>query len=123
MLIKITLVKESLLSPYNSKRTRNLYDPRSDKPFKISRSKIDLFIECARCFYMDRRLGVGRPPGFPFNLNNAVDHLLKIEFDKYRFSRQPHPLMIENNIDAIPYTNENLDKWRSSPFSRHWQKW
>ena len=102
------------MSPYNSKRTRNLYDPRSDKPFKISRSKIDLFIECGRCFYMDRRLGVGRPQGFPFNLNNAVDHLLKLEFDKYRSSGKPHPLMTENNIDAIPYANENLNKWRTN---------
>ena len=102
------------MSPYNSKRKRNLYDPYSDKPFKISRSKIDLFIECARCFYMDRRLGVGRPPGFPFNLNNAVDHLLKLEFDQYRLSGLPHPMMTENKIDAIPYQNENLNKWRAN---------
>ena len=63
---------------YNSKRTRNLFDPNSEKPFKLSRSKIDLFWECPRCFYFDRRLGVGRPPGFPFALNSAVDHLLKL---------------------------------------------
>jgi hypothetical protein len=30
-------------------RTRNLYDPSSAKLYRISRSKIDLFIECPRC--------------------------------------------------------------------------
>ena len=30
---------------------------------------------------MDRRLGIAQPPGFPFNLNSAVDNLLKNEFD------------------------------------------
>ena len=48
---------------------------------KISRSKIDLFLECPRCFYLDVVKKIKRPPGFPFNLNNAVDMLLKKEFN------------------------------------------
>ena len=67
---------------YNAQRTRNLDDPKSSTPFKLSRSKIDLFIECPRCFYFDRKIGVARPPGFPFALNSAVDTLLKKEFDE-----------------------------------------
>ena len=51
---------------------------------KISRSKIDLFLECPRCFYLDVVKKIKRPPGFPFNLNNAVDMLLKKEFDRHR---------------------------------------
>ena len=69
---------------YNPKRTKNIYDPASKNPFKLSRSKIDLFLECPRCFYLHRRLGVGRPPGYPFTLNVAVDALLKKEFDIHR---------------------------------------
>ena len=69
---------------YNPHRSRNLYDPKSKMPFKISRSKIDRFVECPRCFYIDRRLGTDRPPGFPFNINSAVDTLLKTEFDTHR---------------------------------------
>ena len=48
------------------------YDPNSKKPFIMSRSKIDLFMECPKCFYLDRRIGIQRPPGYPFSLNNAV---------------------------------------------------
>ena len=57
---------------YNSQRTKGLYTPNASEPFKLSRSKIDLFLSCPRCFYFDRKLGVGRPPGFPFALNSAV---------------------------------------------------
>ena len=65
-------------------------------------------------FHLDRRLGVGRPPGYPFSLNSAVDALLKKEFDKYRQSAQSHPLMQEFGIDAIPFSHADLDAWRDS---------
>lgn len=99
---------------YNSNRTRNLYNPGSGEPFKLSRSKIDLFIECPRCFYLDRRLGVGRPPGYPFALNSAVDKLLKQEFDIHRASSKPHPLLEKYGVDARPVAHERLDAWREN---------
>ncbi|OGY64605.1 MAG: hypothetical protein A3I89_01630 [Candidatus Harrisonbacteria bacterium RIFCSPLOWO2_02_FULL_41_11] len=99
---------------YNAKRTRNLYNPVSDEPFRLSRSKIDLFLECPRCFYLDRRLGVGRPPGFPFSLNTAVDKLLKKEFDIHRAKGTRHPLMETYGIDAVPFEHEKIDEWRDS---------
>ena len=99
---------------YNPKRTRNFYDPNSSKAFKLSRSKINLFIECPRCFYLDRRLGVGRPPGFPFTLNSAVDSLLKKEFDLLRKDGEAHPLMKKYGIDAVPVVHEKLNEWREN---------
>ena len=99
---------------YNSRRSKNIYDPQVSEPFKLSRSKIDLFIECPRCFYLDRRLGVGRPPGFPFSLNAAVDHLLKKEFDIHRAQGTAHPLMKAYGIDAVPLQHERMDEWRDS---------
>ena len=97
---------------YKPPRTRNLYTPGSDKPFKLSRSRVELFMSCPRCFYLDRRFGVDRPPGFPFNLNSAVDALLKKEFDLYREKQQPHPLMVQNNVDAIPFQHPDIERWR-----------
>src|SRR3990167_7628355 len=99
---------------YNAKRKRNLYDPNSDIPFKISRSKIDLFLNCPRCFYLDRRLGVAQPPGYPFSLNSAVDKLLKKEFDTHRAKGRAHPLMKHYGIDAIPLAHEKINEWRDS---------
>ena len=99
---------------HKAKRTRNLFDPKSKKSYRISRSKIDLFLNCPRCFYLDRRLGVGRPAGFPFNLNSAVDALLKKEFDIHRAEKTAHPLMREYGVDAVPFQNERMDEWRDS---------
>jgi hypothetical protein len=99
---------------YKGKRTRNLFEPGSEKPFKLSRSKLESFMNCPRCFYMDRRLGVGQPPGFPFNLNSAVDLLLKKEFDEYREKQEPHPLMVTSGIDAVPFAHESMDTWREN---------
>ncbi len=99
---------------YTPKRSRNLYQSTSDKPYKLSRSKIDLFLQCPKCFYIDRKLGVGRPPSMPFNLNSAVDHLLKKEFDAFRNIKAAHPLMIKNDVDAIPYYHPDLDTWREN---------
>jgi hypothetical protein len=99
---------------YRPRRTRGLYNPTSKTPFKISRSKIDLFLECSRCFYLDRRLGVGRPPGYPFNLNSAVDALLKKEFDVHRAAGSAHPLMKSYGIDAVPFAHKDIDTWREN---------
>lgn len=84
--------------------------------WKLSRSKIDLFIECPRCFYLDNRLGTKRPSIPSFNLNIAVDELFKKEFDAYRASGEAHPLQIQYKIDAIPFAHAELDNWRD-PFT------
>ena len=99
---------------YRPQRTRNIYNPNSPEPFKLSRSKIELFMNCPRCFYLDRRLGIGQPPGFPFNLNSAVDTLLKKEFDYYRSRGETHPLITLNGIDAKPFQHDQLEEWRDS---------
>lgn len=93
---------------------KKLYDPKAKEAFRVSRSKIDLFIECPRCFFLDRRLGVSRPAGFPFNLNSAVDTLLKKEFDIHRKQKTPHPLMDSYGIDAVPFSHEKMDTWRDT---------
>ena len=61
-------------------KSRNLFDP--EKQFKISRSGVEQFLNCPRCFYLDKKIGLKQPQGFPFNLNSAVDELLKNEFDE-----------------------------------------
>jgi len=99
---------------YTPKRIKNLYDPGDISPYKLSRSKIELFMQCPRCFYLDRRLGVGRPPGYPYTLNSAVDALLKKEFDLLRQNGEVHPLMKKYGVDAIPVKHDMLDEWRNN---------
>ncbi len=99
---------------YNPNRKSNLFDKNSKVSFRLSRSKIDLFLNCPRCFYLDRRLGVAQPPGYPFSLNSAVDKLLKKEFDILREKGEAHPLMKQFGINAIPLKHEKLNQWRDA---------
>lgn len=97
-----------------------MYSPGSPLPFSMSRSKIELFENCPRCFYMDARLGLSRPSFPPFTLNSAVDTLLKNEFDILRTNGQPHELMKQYGIDAIPCNHKDLPKWRGdTPESKY----
>jgi len=82
--------------------------------WRLSRSKIELFTECPRCFYLDNRLGTARPRGPAFTLNIAVDALLKKEFDAHRKEGTAHPLMDKYGIKAVPYSHKSIDTWREN---------
>ena len=97
-------------------RQKNLYQPHSSQPFRLSRGKIDLFLECPRCFYLDRRLGLARPSMPGFALNSAVDKLLKNEFDLLRKKGQAHELMKRYGIDAVPFDHPDLPIWRDDVY-------
>lgn len=88
------------------------YKPGQRTAFKVSRSKIELFKQCQRCFWLDIRLKIKRPSSPPFQINKAIDELFKKEFDVYRAQAKPHPLMTDNQIKAVPYQHKDLDTWR-----------
>ncbi|MFA6429988.1 MAG: PD-(D/E)XK nuclease family protein [Patescibacteria group bacterium] len=90
------------------------FDPTSDRPYRLSRSKIELFTQCPQCFYLDRRLKIGRPEGPSFTLNNAVDALLKKEFDVHRARGSRHPLHEAYGLDLVPLPHEKMDEWRDA---------
>ena len=96
------------------RKERGLFKPNDDKPFKVSRSGIELFVECPSCFYLNNRIGIRRPSGPPFNINKAVDALLKKEFDVHRNGKTQHPYMKQYGIDAVPFEHELMDEWREN---------
>lgn len=96
-------------------RARSLaYKPGQKTPYKVSRSKIELYMQCPRCFWLDTRLKIKRPSSPPFNINKAIDELLKKEFDSYRIKGEPHPMMVEFGLKAVPFSHDNLDQWREN---------
>lgn len=80
---------------------------------RLSRSKVDLFIECPLCFWLDQKRGIKRPSGPPFSLNIAVDHLLKNEFDAARGVSVPQRLAREG-LTFVPAAHASLDRWREN---------
>ena len=81
---------------------------------KLSRSKIELFLDCSRCFWLDMKKGIKRPPPAPYTINSAIDGLLKQEFDVCRENGTAHYLIKKYNINAIPYKCKEINTWRTN---------
>jgi len=79
---------------------------------KLSRSKLERFLECPRCFWLETKKDIKRPPTLPYTINSSIDYLLKQEFDEHRASGTPHAIISAAGIDALPYAHPNMDTWR-----------
>jgi CRISPR/Cas system-associated exonuclease Cas4 (RecB family) len=88
------------------------YKPGQKGVHKLSRSKIELFMQCPRCFWLGEVKKIKRPDGPPFQINKAIDELFKKEFDQYRELQEPHPIMEAGGVEAVPFAHEDMDKWR-----------
>ena len=102
---------------------------------KISRSGLKLFLDCPRCFWLDVRHKIKRPPSYPYTLSSAVDFLVKQEFDKYRVKGELPPILKKffrddpaesltadrqqkerafNGASAKLFRGEQLSEWRNN---------
>ena len=97
--------------PYSIKRT-GLFNCDAAEPFKVSRSQIEAFVECPRCFWLNHRRGLRRPSSPPFLINTLIDRVLKKEFDVHRAAQTSHPIMIAHGLDAVPFQHPQIDEWR-----------
>jgi hypothetical protein len=97
---------------YRGKRVKENSYYRPGQPFRLSRSMIESFMGCQRCFYIDRRRGVGTPPGFPFAINSKVDAQVKAEFDGYRDLGETPPVLA--GFDVRPAYHDKLNAWRNN---------
>lgn len=91
-----------------------IFDPATDKPFQVSRTRVQKFLDCPRCFYIQNRLGVKDIDSYPFRLNSAVDTLLKNTFDLARAKQVPHEYFKKNGFDLVPFQHEKMDEWREN---------
>ena len=97
-------------------RSSSIYTPNQQDSFRISRSKFEDFISCQRCFYLDRVKGLDSPSVPGWSLNNAVDELLKNEFDICREKQIPHRLFAELGlINIVPFKHADIELWRKVP--------
>ena len=99
-------------------RTRNssIYIPNQQDSFRISRSKFEDFMNCERCFYLDRVKGLDSPSIPGWALNSAVDELLKNEFDICREMQVPHRIFSEFGLsNIVPFKHADIELWRKVP--------
>jgi len=95
-------------------RHRGTFNPENPEPYELSRGKIENFIKCPACFWLERAKGVKFPSIPKFNLNTNTDTLLKRDFDKYR-GKGPHPFMNANGLDHLqPFDHPDKYYWERS---------
>ncbi len=97
---------------YNPISPSKVYNPYQD--FRLSRSKIENYIRCQKCFFLENKIGLKQIPMIPFNLNIAVDELLKKEFDWHRKNQELHPLIDQYGLNFVPFDHPQIDVWRNS---------
>ena len=85
-----------------------------DVPFELSRSAVERYIQCPKCFFLEKFHNI-KPPSIPqFHLNTNTDTLLKKDFDQYR-GKEPHPIMVKAGLEhLIPFEHEDMEKWEAS---------
>lgn len=81
---------------------------------KLSRSALDQFIRCPRCFYQQRKLGLKQPSMVPLTLAVATDALLKNEFDAIRGQDVTHAVWQEHGLKVRAYAHPDIDVWRNN---------
>ena len=95
-------------------RKNSTYKYEPGNTFKLSRSGIDSFIKCKRCFYLIK-VGNIKDIGMPgFSLNSAHDELMKKELDIYRENGEAHPYMESLKRNLIPFQHEDMENWRNN---------
>ena len=96
-------------------RSSSIYIPHQAVVFRISRSKFTDFLNCRRCFYLDRVKGLVSPSTPGWTLNETTDLLLKKEFDLCRDKQTPHRMFQEFGLEnVVPFQHEAMDTWRDS---------
>lgn len=80
----------------------------------LSRTAIEQFVRCPRCFYLQRKMGLRPPAMVPLTLAVATDALLKNEFDSVRRSKAGHPLWIREKLNVRAFDHPEIDIWRNN---------
>ena len=96
-------------------RHRGVYDPNREEPYELSRSRIENFVKCPACFYLQQVKGVKFPSIPGFNINEATDVLLKRDFDEYREAATSHPFLIDRGLEhLVPFADDRFELWTQS---------
>ena len=95
-------------------RHRGVYKPDHESPYEVSRSRIEAFVKCPACFWLDRVKGIKFPGMPPFLLNSATDTLLKKVLISI-VSYNNHIRLWKDMARAFgPFKHEDFEKWTQS---------
>jgi hypothetical protein len=82
------------------------------KPF-LSPSAVSTFVECPRCFYLDRNMKISRPRGIFPSLPGGIDNVMKIHHDSHRpLGEVPFMIQEMSRVTLFP-DQKKMNLWRN----------
>lgn len=79
----------------------------------LSYSSLRVFLECPRCFWLERVKGVSRPGQIFPSLPGGMDEIIKRYFDRFR-ARGELPPELDGKVQGKPFPDQGLlDSWRN----------
>ena len=80
---------------------------------RLSPSGLNIFLDCHRCFWLERNKNIKRPRGIFPSLPGGMDSVIKVYFDKYRVINEM-PLEVKDKLPGKLFSNMGtLERWRS----------
>lgn len=81
--------------------------------YRLSPTSLNLFLECPRCFWLEKKKSIKRPRGIFPSLPGGMDSAIKNYFDKYRLKGELPP-DIRGKVTGKLFSDAALlKKWRS----------
>jgi len=81
--------------------------------YKLSPSTLNIFLECPRCFWLDKIKGIKRPRGIFPSLPGGMDAVIKKYFDGFRLNGSMPP-EVQSKVPGKLFSDiTTLEKWRN----------
>ena len=90
------------------------------KVYVLSPTKLNLFSECRKCFWLEQNKGIKRPAGLFPSLPRGIDSVLKKYFDSYRKQGMVPPELEGTGLRLFS-DQATLDNWRSMFKGLRWK--
>jgi hypothetical protein len=81
--------------------------------YRLSPSALNLFLDCPRCFWLDKNKNTKRPRGIFPSLPGGMDLVIKTYFDRYRIKNEMPPEVKGRVAGNLLADMGLLGKWRS----------
>ncbi len=80
---------------------------------RLSPSALNIFLDCPKCFWLEKNRSIKRPRGIFPSLPGGMDSVIKTYFDTYRI-KDAMPSEVKGKLPGKLFSNMNkLERWRS----------
>lgn len=91
----------------------NYFKMTNNQKIQLSPSTLSLYLECPKCFWLQKVKGIHRPSQ-SFALQSNFDRILKDYFDKFRARGEMPPELIGQVEGKLFESQELLNQWRDA---------